>query len=80
MICQAGVRARRAAEALRAAGADVVVLAGGMDAWNAASPAGEPRAWEENSGTGGVLPEQTPPIRAKSSRTGEGESESEATA
>ncbi|MEE2815323.1 MAG: ThiF family adenylyltransferase [Actinomycetota bacterium] len=37
VICQAGVRARRAAETLRAVGADAVVLAGGMDAWNEAS-------------------------------------------
>lgn len=36
VICQAGVRARRAADALRTAGVDAVVLAGGMDAWNAA--------------------------------------------
>ena len=35
VICQAGIRARRAAVALRAAGADAVVLAGGMDAWTA---------------------------------------------
>lgn len=35
VICQAGVRARRAADALRAAGRDAVVLAGGMDAWAA---------------------------------------------
>lgn len=35
VICQAGMRARRAAAALRAAGADAVVLTGGMDAWNA---------------------------------------------
>jgi molybdopterin/thiamine biosynthesis adenylyltransferase/rhodanese-related sulfurtransferase len=33
VICQVGVRARRAAEALRGAGIDAVVLAGGMDAW-----------------------------------------------
>jgi len=33
VICQVGARARRAADALRAAGADAVVLAGGMDAW-----------------------------------------------
>jgi adenylyltransferase/sulfurtransferase len=39
VICQVGARARRAAEALRAAGADAVVLAGGMDAWNAQEPA-----------------------------------------
>ena len=35
VICQAGIRARRAAAALNATGADAVVLAGGMDAWNA---------------------------------------------
>lgn len=35
VVCQAGARARRAAAALRAAGADAVVLAGGMDAWSA---------------------------------------------
>ncbi|WP_336644318.1 ThiF family adenylyltransferase [Microbacterium sp. USHLN186] len=35
VICQAGVRARRAADALRAVGRDAVVLAGGMDAWAA---------------------------------------------
>lgn len=40
VICQAGVRARRAAETLRAVGADAVVLAGGMDAWNEASQSG----------------------------------------
>lgn len=38
VICQAGVRARRAAEALRAAGRDAVVLSGGMDAWTAQEP------------------------------------------
>ncbi|WOQ70203.1 ThiF family adenylyltransferase [Microbacterium limosum] len=35
VICQAGMRARRAAEALRGAGVDAVVLTGGMDAWAA---------------------------------------------
>lgn len=34
VICQVGFRARRAAKALRAAGADAVVLAGGMAAWS----------------------------------------------
>ncbi|MEV7632285.1 ThiF family adenylyltransferase [Microbacterium sp. NPDC089318] len=38
VICQVGARARRAAVALRAAGADAVVLSGGMDAWNAQEP------------------------------------------
>lgn len=33
VVCQAGMRARRAAGALRAAGVEAVVLAGGMDAW-----------------------------------------------
>ncbi|PZU40244.1 MAG: hypothetical protein DI573_04705 [Microbacterium sp.] len=33
VICQVGVRARRAADALRAVGVDAVVLTGGMDAW-----------------------------------------------
>lgn len=33
VVCKAGMRAHRAARALAAAGADVVVLAGGMDAW-----------------------------------------------
>lgn len=36
VVCQAGVRARRAAEALAGAGIEAVVLAGGMDAWHAA--------------------------------------------
>lgn len=35
VICHAGGRARRAAAALQAAGADAVVLAGGMVAWEA---------------------------------------------
>jgi adenylyltransferase/sulfurtransferase len=33
VVCKAGMRAHRAARALAAAGADVVVLSGGMDAW-----------------------------------------------
>jgi len=33
VVCQAGVRARRAAQALREAGVEASVLAGGMDAW-----------------------------------------------
>lgn len=39
VICQVGARALRAAVALRATGADAVVLSGGMDAWNAQEPA-----------------------------------------
>ena len=39
VICQVGARALRAAVALRAAGADAIVLSGGMDAWNAQEPA-----------------------------------------
>lgn len=35
VICQVGLRARRAAEALLAAGVDALVLTGGMDAWSA---------------------------------------------
>jgi adenylyltransferase/sulfurtransferase len=35
VVCQVGMRARRAAEALRAAGVDAEVLAGGIDAWQA---------------------------------------------
>lgn len=35
VVCQAGTRAARAARALRAAGADAVVLTGGMMAWAA---------------------------------------------
>lgn len=35
VVCQRGVRAVRAAAALRSAGADAVVLTGGMDAWSA---------------------------------------------
>ncbi|WP_242497606.1 ThiF family adenylyltransferase [Microbacterium protaetiae] len=34
MVCQVGIRARRAALALQAAGAQVSVLRGGMDGWN----------------------------------------------
>jgi len=33
VVCQAGVRARRAAQALREAGVEASVLSGGMDAW-----------------------------------------------
>jgi len=33
VVCQAGVRARRAAQALREAGVEASVLTGGMDAW-----------------------------------------------
>lgn len=42
VVCQAGGRARRAAEALRAAGVDASVLRGGYTAWTAAdaAPAG----------------------------------------
>lgn len=36
VVCQAGVRAQRAARALLEAGVPASVLAGGMDAWNAA--------------------------------------------
>jgi adenylyltransferase/sulfurtransferase len=36
VVCQVGVRARHAAEALRAAGIEASVLTGGIDAWNAA--------------------------------------------
>ena len=35
IVCQRGLRAVRAAAALRSAGADAVVLTGGMDAWSA---------------------------------------------
>ncbi|MGW9157105.1 ThiF family adenylyltransferase [Microbacterium sp. NPDC055665] len=35
VVCQRGLRAVRAATALRSAGADAVVLTGGMDAWSA---------------------------------------------
>lgn len=35
VVCTAGVRARRAAQALRTVGIDAVVLAGGLDAWPA---------------------------------------------
>jgi len=34
VVCQIGMRAQRAAAALRAAGTEASVLAGGMDAWN----------------------------------------------
>jgi adenylyltransferase/sulfurtransferase len=34
VICQVGVRARRAAEVLRDSGVPATVLAGGMDAWH----------------------------------------------
>jgi adenylyltransferase/sulfurtransferase len=34
VVCQVGMRAQRAAAALRAAGIEASVLAGGMDAWN----------------------------------------------
>lgn len=36
VVCRSGARAHHAAEAMRAVGADVVVLAGGMLAWQAA--------------------------------------------
>ncbi|WP_127476712.1 HesA/MoeB/ThiF family protein [Microbacterium sulfonylureivorans] len=36
VVCKVGVRAERAARALRAAGIEASVLAGGMDAWDAA--------------------------------------------
>lgn len=39
VVCQVGVRARRAAEALRAAGVDAFVLTGGIQAWDAAKAA-----------------------------------------
>jgi molybdopterin/thiamine biosynthesis adenylyltransferase/rhodanese-related sulfurtransferase len=39
IVCEVGMRARRAAEALRAAGIPASVLAGGMRAWNAAEGA-----------------------------------------
>lgn len=77
VICQVGARARRAAVALRAAGADAVVLAGGMDAWNAARPE-RPPAREEKSRTGGEILEQAPPMAAKSSRTRAQENEKSA--
>ncbi|QIG39857.1 hypothetical protein G5T42_10470 [Microbacterium sp. 4R-513] len=35
VVCQVGMRARRAAEALRAVGVDAEVLAGGIEAWQA---------------------------------------------
>ncbi|MFC0198265.1 rhodanese-like domain-containing protein, partial [Microbacterium arthrosphaerae] len=34
VVCQVGMRAQRAAAALRAAGVEASVLAGGIDAWN----------------------------------------------
>lgn len=37
VVCRTAIRSRRAAEALRAAGVEASVLAGGMDAWNAAA-------------------------------------------
>jgi adenylyltransferase/sulfurtransferase len=37
VVCKVGVRAQRAAMALRAAGAEARVLAGGIDAWNASA-------------------------------------------
>lgn len=66
VICQVGARARRAAVALRAAGADAVVLAGGMDAW-AAAGSQHSHTKEENPRTGGEILEQAPPERANSS-------------
>ena len=36
LVCQSGVRAHQAARTLRAAGAEVQVLSGGVDAWSAA--------------------------------------------
>ncbi|TDN92004.1 ThiF family adenylyltransferase [Microbacterium sp. BK668] len=39
IVCQVGLRARRAAEALRRAGVDAEVLAGGIDAWRASTAA-----------------------------------------
>lgn len=35
VVCQTAVRSRRAAEALRAAGVEAAILAGGMEAWTA---------------------------------------------
>ncbi|MEU1971029.1 HesA/MoeB/ThiF family protein [Microbacterium sp. NPDC019599] len=44
VVCKVGVRARRAAEALRAAGIEASVLAGGLDAWpGALAPSGSAR-------------------------------------
>lgn len=42
VVCQTAVRSRRAAEALRAAGVEAAILAGGMEAWTAptVAPAG----------------------------------------
>jgi len=42
VVCQAGIRATRAARALRAAGADAAVLAGGMLAWTRETGTGVP--------------------------------------
>jgi adenylyltransferase/sulfurtransferase len=39
VVCKVGVRAERAAQALRAAGVEASVLAGGMDAWGAVARA-----------------------------------------
>ncbi|WP_137843191.1 ThiF family adenylyltransferase [Microbacterium sp. 2FI] len=39
VVCQVGVRAQRAASALRAAGIEAAVLAGGMTAWDTATAA-----------------------------------------
>ncbi|NLP82885.1 hypothetical protein HF576_03410 [Microbacterium sp. CFH 90308] len=39
VVCQVGARAKRAARALRAAGVEASVLAGGMDAWSRAGEA-----------------------------------------
>jgi adenylyltransferase/sulfurtransferase len=39
VVCQAGVRARHAVEVLRATGVDAAVLAGGIEAWEAAGSA-----------------------------------------
>lgn len=36
VVCQTAIRSRRAAEALRAAGVEVSILAGGMEAWTTA--------------------------------------------
>lgn len=36
VVCQTAIRSRRAAEALRDAGVDAAILAGGMEAWTAA--------------------------------------------
>lgn len=73
VICQVGIRARRAAAVLRGIGADAVVLAGGMEAWNArelAEPLRPAPAAEENAPTGGPMPEVSPPESENSSRRG----------